>query len=374
MKTDILEHEIPIGEPIGILEPVAYFNEAMPTGVTVSHKGRIFVNFPKWGDNVLFTVAELKNGKTIAYPDETFNQTDPDDHAKALVSVQSVVVDPADRLWILDTGSPLFKPTKYGGPKLICVDLTNDKIIKKILFPQDVALPTTYLNDIRFDLRRGKEGMAFITDSSQQGPNGIIVVDLASGESWRRLHDHPSTKAENLKNFLPIVEGRPFLEHQPDGTVKQAAGMGSDGIAISANGSRLYYCPLGSRKLYSVDVDALTDRSLEDQKIIDTIIDEGDRGGASDGLESDNAGYIYSTNYEHNAILRRPFNGKEWETLVHDPRLLWPDTLSVAMDGYLYVTANQLHRQARYQKGKDLRRKPYTLFRIRIDAQPVLLK
>ena len=374
MKIDILEHKIPSDEPVGILEPVAYFNEAMPTGVTVSHEGRIFVNFPKWGDNVLYTVAELKNGKTVAYPDETFNQTDPDDHAKALVSVQSVVVDPVDRLWILDTGSPLFKPTKYGGPKIICIDLTNDKIIKKILFHQDVALPNTYLNDIRFDLRRGKEGIAFITDSSQKGPNGIIVVDLASGESWRRLHDHQSTKAENIKNFLPVVEGRPFLEHQPDGIVKQAAGMGSDGIAISANGSRLYYCPLGSRKLYSVSIDALTDRSLEDQKVIDTIIYEGDRGGASDGLESDNAGYIYSTNYEHNAILRRQFNGIEWETLVHDPRLLWPDTLSVAMDGYLYVTANQLHRQARYQKGKDLRRKPYTLFRIRIDAQPVLLK
>ena len=93
-----------------------------------------------------------------------------------------------------------------------------------------------------------------------------------------------------------------------------------------------------------------TNRSLEEQKVIDTIIYEGDRGGASDGLESDNAGYIYSTNYGHNAILRRQFNSIEWETLVHDPRLLWPDTLSVAMDGYLYVTANQLHRQARYQK------------------------
>jgi sugar lactone lactonase YvrE len=118
----------------------------MPTGVTVSHKGRIFVNFPKWGDNMPFTVAELKKGNAVAYPDETFNQTDPDDHAKALVSVQSVVVDPADRLWLLDTGSPLFKPTKYGGPKMICVDLTNNKIIKKILFPQNVALPNTYLN------------------------------------------------------------------------------------------------------------------------------------------------------------------------------------------------------------------------------------
>ncbi|MEH2311019.1 hypothetical protein [Nostoc sp.] len=38
------------------------------------------------------------------------------------------------------------------------------------------------------------------------------------------------------------------------------------------------------------------------------------------------------------------------------------------------VTANQLHRQAKYQNGIDLRQKPYTLFRIRIDAQPVLLR
>ena len=368
-----LAQGLPTDQPLGALEPVAYFNGAMPTGVTVSHKGRIFVNFPKWGDDVSFTVAEIRNGEMVAYPDESINQTNPADQAAALVSVQSVVVDPVDRLWILDTGSPLFQPTKYGGPKLVCVDLKTDQVSKKILFPQDVALPTTYLNDIRFDLRRGSEGMAFITDSAQKGPNGIIVVDLASEQSWRRLHDHHSVKPEELQTFLPIVEGRPFLERQPDGSVKHGASMGSDGIAINADGTRLYYCPLGSRKLYSVDTNALSDQSLKEQEVGATVIDEGDRGGASDGLESDSAGNIYSTNYEHNAILRRSPD-KRWETLTHDPRLLWPDTLSLATDGYLYVTANQLHRQARFHKGKDLRRKPYSLFRIRIDAQPVLLR
>lgn len=368
-----LAQELPTDEPLGALEPVAYFNSAMPTGVTVSHKGRIFVNFPKWGDDVSFTVAEIRKGEMVAYPDESINQTNPADQAAALVSVQSVVVDPVDRLWILDTGSPLFQPTKYGGPKLVCVDLKTDQVSKKILFPQDVALPTTYLNDIRFDLRRGSEGMAFITDSAQKGPNGIIVVDLASEQSWRRLHDHHSVKPEELQTFLPIVEGRPFLERQPDGSVKHGASIGSDGIAINADGTRLYYCPLGSRKLYSVDTNALSDQSLKEQEVGATVIDEGDRGGASDGLESDSAGNIYSTNYEHNAILRRSPD-KRWETLTHDPRLLWPDTLSLATDGYLYVTANQLHRQARFHKGKDLRRKPYSLFRIRIDAQPVLLR
>ena len=375
--TIIPTEQLPSDEPLGVLEPVAYFNGAMPTGVTVSHKGRIFVNFPRWGDEVSFTVAEVRDGKAIAYPDEAMNQTDPHDPAAdagALVSVQSVVVDPADRLWILDTGSPMFQPTKYGGPKLLCVDLKANQVVKKILFPQNVALPTTYLNDVRFDLQRGKEGIAYITDSAQNGPNGIIVVDLASGESWRRLNDHPSTKAEDLRTFLPIVEGRPFLvKQEEDGSTKLAANMGSDGIAISATGEWLYYCPLASRRLYSVSTEALSDRSVDDQYVSRTVKDEGDKGGASDGLESDAEGRIYVTNYEHNSIMRRNPNG-EWETTVHDPRLLWPDTLSLASDGYLYVTANQLHRQARFHNGSDMRKKPYTLFRIKVNAKPVLLR
>jgi sugar lactone lactonase YvrE len=367
------EQELPTDEPFGELEPVAYFYDAMPTGVTVSESGRIFVNYPKWGDDVKFTVAEIIDSEAVAYPNEEFNQPASDADPDALVSVQSVVVDPADRLWILDTGSPLFKETEYGGPKLVCVDLETNEVAKIILFPQDVALPTSYLNDVRFDLRRGEAGIAYITDSAQKGANGIIVVDLATGESWRRLNDHPSTKALQLPDFQPIVEGRPFLD-KSEGTTKQGAGMGSDGIAINADGSRLFYCPLGSRRLYSVETDALVNRAYDNAPA--TVIDEGDRGGASDGLESDADGYIYSTNYEHNAILRRLADdtGKEWETVVHDPRLLWADTMSIANDGYLYVTANQLHRQPKYQEGKDLRRKPYVLFRVKIDAQPVRLR
>ena len=367
--------DLPQDEPFGELEAVAYFNDAMPTGVTVSQTGRIFVNYPKWGDDVEFTVAELIDGEAFAYPNEEINQPVSDADADRLVSVQSVVVDPNDRLWILDTGSPMFKETEYGGPKLVCVDLETNEVVKTILFPPDVALPTTYLNDVRFDLRRGTEGAAFITDSSQKGANGIIVVDLGTGESWRALNDHPSTKALQLPDFQPMVEGRPFLD-KSSGETKQGAGMGTDGIAISADGERLFYCPLGSRRLYSVATDALFDRNLDDDAVAQTVIDEGDRGGASDGLESDADGYIYSTNYEHNAILRRlaEDTGKAWETVVHDARLLWADTMSVATDGYLYVTANQLHRQPKYQEGKDLRVKPYTLFRVKINAQPVLLR
>jgi sugar lactone lactonase YvrE len=363
----------PVGaEPVGTLELVHTFTGPMPTGVSVSHTGRIFVNFPKWGDEVPATVVELRDGAEAPFPDQEWNSPSGDDDANAFVSVQSIVVDPADRLWVVDTGSPMFQPTKPGGPKLVRVDLDTDTVAQVITFPTDVALPSTYLNDVRFDLRRGEAGIAYITDSSDSGPNGIIVVDLATGASWRRLHEHPSTKAEQLRTFRPVVEGRPFLERPAEGEPKPI-GMGSDGIAIAADGSRLHYCPLASRHWYSVATDALVDRALSDEEVAATVVDEGDKGGGSDGLETDDAGRFYLTSYEQNAVLRRRPDGG-YETVVHDPRLLWPDTMSVAVDGYLYVTANQLHRQAKYQRGQDLRRKPYALFRTRIAAGPVLLR
>lgn len=361
---------LPQAQTTGSIEPVALFNGPMPTGVTVSQSGRIFVNFPRWGDPVEFTVAEIRNGQPVAFPNPEINRPNAKAPSKSLVSVQSVVVDPRDRLWILDTGSIKMGPTQPGGPKLIGIDLKQNRIIKTILFPREVALPTTYLNDVRFDLRRGKEGMAFITDSSDKGPNGIIVVDLAAGKSWRRLNDHPSTKAE--PNFLPNVEGQPLMIRQP-GQAPQPLKIGADGIAISADGSRLFYCPLAGRRLYSVSVDALADPRLTEAQVAETVTNHGDKGGASDGLESDAQNRVYLTNYEQNAVQRRSPNGI-YETLVSDPRVLWPDTLSVAADSYLYFIANQLHRQAQFHAGKDLRRKPYSLLRVRVDAQPITLR
>jgi sugar lactone lactonase YvrE len=342
----------------------------MPTGVTVSRKGRVFVNFPRWGDKVDFTVAEMKDGKPVAYPGAEFNHLDKDRPAECLVSVQSVVVDPDDRLWLLDTGSVELGPTLPGGAKLVGVDLKTNKVFKTISFPEEVALKTTYLNDVRFDLGRGKGGVAYITDSSSNGPNGLIVVDLATGKGGRRLHDHPSTKAD--KNFLPIVEGRPLMNRPPGGKPTHMT-FGSDGIALSHDGKHLYYCPLSTRRLYRVRTDALVDEKASDEEMAKAVEDLGDRGFASDGLESDDKGRLYLTDYEHNGILRRGADGS-YETLVHDPRVLWPDTLSLAADGYLYFTANQLHRQAQFHGGKDLRRKPYALFRVKVDAGPVLLR
>ena len=360
------------------LETVADFYGAMPTGVTVSHTGRVFVNFPHWGDDVPFTVGEVKNGRAVAYPNAAVNRINKANPAACLYSVQSVVVDPKDRLWALDTGSVKLGPNVPNGPKLVCMDLKTNTITRKIFFPRSVVTPGTYLNDVRFDLRRGKGGMAFITDSGSKSPNGIIVVDLASGKSFRRLGGHPSVKPE--PNFTPIVEGLPLLERK-HGLSPQHVKMASDGIAISADGKTLYYCPLASRKLYGVSTDALINQSKSEADVEKTVKDLGVKG-ASDGLETDAQGRLYATDYEH-ATIKRGKPGGPYPSLTpvlripvmsQTPANYWPDTMSVATNGYLYFTGNELHRQPNYHNGKDLRVKPYKLYRIKTDATPVLLK
>lgn len=354
-------------EVLGNAEVIATIEGAMPTGIAVADSGRIFINYPRWGDDVIHTVAEVVDGIPIPYPNRAINNYEAGkDPSKHLVAAQSVVVDSSgQKLWVLDTGTVQSKSVGFGGPKLVAIDLATNEVVQTILFPPDVVSPTTYLNDVRFDMSRGENGIAFITDSSQQG--GLIVVDLASGKSKRRLTGHSSVMSD--PTFVPIVEGQ-ALRLRPEDEESKPFEVGSDGIAISPDGETLYYRSLTSRHFYSIPIDDLINQSMSDQELALKIHDHGQISGASDGLESDTLGRIYLTDYEHNAI-HRVVPGGELETLMVDPRALWPDTLSLANDGYLYFTANQLHRRAIFHQGVDKRDQPYGLMRIKVDAKPI---
>jgi sugar lactone lactonase YvrE len=179
------------------------------------------------------------------------------------------------------------------------------------------------------------------------------------------LVGHVSTSAD--AGFVAIVEGKQLLFRNADGSTKPFT-IASDGIALSPDGTTLYYSPLTSRRLYSVPTTLLRDPTVSEEALAAAVIDLGDKG-ASDGLESDAAGNIYASDYEHNAIHRLDSRGR-WSTVVQDPRVLWPDTLSIGPDGYLYFTANQLHRQAGFNAGVDMRQKPYVLYRTPAKAGP----
>lgn len=195
------------------------------------------------------------------------------------------------------------------------------------------------------------------------------MLNLKTGKAFRRLNGDKSTVPD--PNFIPKVEGEVLLKRKEDGPT-EPINFSVDGIAISPDGNILYYCPLSSRNLYSIETELLRNRSIPDEVLSSYFKNLGEKG-ASDGLMSDVKGTVYAGDYENNSIRTILLDGT-MKTIDHDPRILWSDTLSIGPDKYLYFIANQLNRQADYHYGKDLREKPYSLFRIKIDELPAPTK
>jgi sugar lactone lactonase YvrE len=346
----------------GDLKPVATFPEYAPSGVAATD-GRVFVTFPRWDPGIPYTVAEIVDGQPVPYPNQTTNEVDRDNPAEHLLSVESVTVGPDGGLWVLDSGRPDFDQTIAGGAKLVRVDLQTDRITRTIVLPDEVARPDSYLAGLRIDGRHGADGVAVAADSSPSGFNGLVVVDLASGEAWRQLDLHDSTRAD--REFIPIVEGERML-FQPKGWEPSQMSMGVNGLAIEATGERLYYRTMASRELYSVRLDALADPDRTPPEIAASLRRYGDLGFASDGLVAGPDGAIYMTNYEDGAIVRRGPTG-DFRTVAYDRRLLWPDSLAIS-DGHLYVTVNQRHRSPVFNRGVNRKEPPFVLFRMPLDG------
>jgi sugar lactone lactonase YvrE len=147
--------------------------------------------------------------------------------------------------------------------------------------------------------------------------------------------------------------------------------VGSDGIALDADGHHLYYRPLTGHHLYRVSTDALVDPAASDADVAATIEDLGDLGFASDGLLGDAEGGLYLTDYEHDLVHRRGKDG-QIETVMSDPSMLWPDSLALTADGTLVATTTQIERSARL-RGTDQRIRPFTVWGVATSSHPLYL-
>jgi sugar lactone lactonase YvrE len=316
------------------LEQVASFPHQV-TGVAVAQDGRIFVNFPRWTEDSPISVAEVKNGRLVPYPDEGWNswrnakkdEISPQDH---WVCVQSVVAHNGF-LWVLDPAAPALEQIVKGGPKLVQIDLKTNTVVKTYPFSEQVAPQGTYLNDIRFS-PDGEWG--YLTDS---GRGALLVVNLKSGEIRRVLDGVSSTQAE--KGVQVKTDGK--VLRRPDG---RAPTFNSDGIELSPDGATLYWQAISSRTLYSVPTEALRDPALSSKDLESRVKREGETVPA-DGLWMTAQGQLVVTSVEDNSVKLRGRDGK-LTTLVQDARLRWPDSLAQGPDGKIYVTSSRIQDNA----------------------------
>lgn len=331
------------------LEEVASFPNQQVTGVAVSKTGRVFVNFPNWSDDHTISVAEVTSGLARPFPNPEMNSAG--EAGKTFVCVQSVYVDADDNLWILDPAAPKMKEVVPGGPKLVKVDLTTNRVAQTISFGEDVAPRKSYLNDVRVDTR---SGTAFVTDS---GLGAIIVTDLRTGKSRRLLENDKSTKAE--KEVGLNVDGRELLDQEKKSTPQ----IHSDGIALDIASGYLYYHALTGHTLYRIKTDHLKDPTISSSDLAKKVENMGSTP-APDGMLESSDGRIYLTAIERNSIVRFDPSTRKTETIIEDKRLSWPDSMSWGLQETLFVTCSQIHNSPRFNEGRDARTEPYRVYKV----------
>jgi sugar lactone lactonase YvrE len=349
--------------PAGSLEIVARFYGAGPSGIAVTPDGRIFVGFPRHADDHQGpTLGELRQGKLIPYPNEKMSLPSDAPADERLISVHGMTIDSRGRLWVIDDGKRAGQPIPEGGAKVVGFDPATNRLIASVIIKPPALLPDSHLNDLRVDLTHGTKGMAYIADSSFGISPALVVADLATGEQRRVLGFHPSIQPE--QGFLVMLEGKPKRYDAEHPTFPSG---GVDGITLSADSTHLFYAPLCSRRLYSIPTKVLADFHASDETLGAAVRDIGEKG-AADGLATDAQDRIYTTDFEHDAILRRDSDG-HFKVILRDPRLVWPDGV-FATDRFVYCTLGQWDRLPDFNGGHDLRQPPYLLIRALIRPIP----
>ena len=227
------------------------------------------------------------------------------------------------------------------------------------------------MNDLRFDMRANAtasgKGIAYIVDSSNEGRTGFIMLDLGTGHSWRQLTQHPST----LRTFadVPSYQGMPFYQRSRGSPLTNNQ-EGLDGIELSLYGDVMYYSPLTSDYLYSIETRYLranpSDDALSSQRASNDVMNLGQRGGNANGFSGDSNGAVYMLMPEQNAIYVYNSTTLRAEPYVRDPRIIWPDSANVGFDGYIYFNINQLPYQPDWNNGTEMRQYPGLILRSKL--------
>lgn len=339
------------------LIPVATFGDRRPIGVKVSSTNRLFVSFPNRGASYKYGLIEMRNGREVPFPDDTWN-SDIGDPKQHFVNVQDLYIDTDDKLWVLDSkpssGGSIFgndggMPAQ-GYFKLIKINLKTNTVDRVYTF-DDLDKARSGLNDIRIDTEKG---LGYLSDPGQAA---IVILDLISGKTRTVLKQQPFTLADTsvVLSYNGVEmrdkDGKPFRSNV-------------NGIAITKDNKYLYFKPINQLHLYRIETRYLADAKLNDEALASHVQDIG-VVGITHGLKADKKGNIYLTTSTDYAIKYITPDGKI-NTLVQDSRIIWPDSMGIGSDGFLYFSCAQLNRDPQWNNGQNKIELPYTVYKVKL--------
>jgi len=343
-----IEVVLELDTPPGNVTVAASQKPLAPSGV--ERNDRIFFTFHPAAKPAIHVAEVLPDGTYGAFPNAEWQE--PREGGPCFVSPLSLRADSKGRLWVLDHGN-------FGSetPSLTAFDIASREMVHRVEFPKDIANWGSMLNDFWVDDERE---VVYIADTSAYDFDpALIVYDIPSKGATRFLEDHPSVKPED---HHMVVQG---LYIKVFGIPLQVA---VDSIALSADGSTLYFGPMTGSRMYRIDTESLRDPRLDRAELASRVQEHGAKP-STDGIAADSKGNLYLTAIEHDAIwVMRPDGSLR--VLAQDPELLsWPDGVHLSPDErYLYVTASELQ----HVLGADLdaltTQRPFRILRVSLPA------
>jgi sugar lactone lactonase YvrE len=316
-----------------------------PGNIAVSKGGRVFFTFHPDGKPPV-KLAEWVDGKAVPFPNREFQS---EREGAWLDTPLGLRIDRQGRLWVLDNANH-----GSGDAKLLAFDIDKRELVREFHFPTSVAGLGSHLNDLQIH-PDGKR--IYIAEASIFAKKpALIVYDIERNKVRRLLEKHPSVRAEN---FYLTVGGEPQIVYGLF-TIKP----GVDSIALDRQGEWLYYAAVTAQQMYRIRTRDLDDESLDDAELGRRVEVFGELKTSSDGITIDDAGRLYITDPEHDAVVTMSRDGK-LSTLLRDEQLRWPDGFSFGPGGWLYLTCSSLQHVIMQDAEHVAEHGPYLIVRFK---------
>lgn len=314
--------------------------KATLAGLAVDRSGALYVTTPRWLDaRIPATLNRVvtRDGRTVLEPFPNW-ATNSAGKTRAFQNVLGIKIDSRNRLWVLDMGWVAGTDSvPDGAQKLVVIDLDTGQELRRYEVPDTVAnRATSFLNDLAID---EANETAYISDSGNRSgsptASGVIVYDYRTNTARRLLDRHPSVQNDPARplvvNSEAVFPGNPLA-------------VGINGVALTPDGSRLFWSITTGDAIRSIPTAILRDASLTPDAVAAQVSAPVRIGGGSDGLAFDSRGRLWITNLALNRVQTLDPATGVLRTVSESLDHIWPDSFHWDDRGGLLFTSNHLNR------------------------------
>ncbi len=322
--------------------------------VALTADGTMFLGLPRWPgmDGTPSVVRVAADGALTPFPGGAWNAWSAGQAIEnAFVQVNALHVFGDDTLWVVDQGAPDRQTTLPGAQKVLQFDTRTGALLRALRFDATILPDGAQLNDLRIHGHR-----VYLTES---GLGAIVVHDLATGQTLRRLAGHPLLQP-SADRPLRGAGGRVLEDEQG-----KRPHVAADFIEVSPDGQWLYVgTPTGPFRRIATAL--LCDPAVSDEAIAATIVDVA-AIPTLNGSAMDTLGNLYLADVEQRRIEVLAPSGQR-AVLVADDRLVNPDALFITRERQLFVPATQSERMAEHNRGVNQLAPPFLVFSLPLPA------